>query len=120
MNAPLGPGRIFWAVYPGNRGGGKLRPMIVASRRLDLHRTGQVNAVVCSTHFQEPLQPIEIRLPYQADGLGVTGLREDTIAVCDWTTIFPVARIQETAGLVPTHLLREICKLAGLTYTPER
>jgi hypothetical protein len=37
---PLHPGRIFWAVYPGERGDEKERPMIVTTRRTDLVRTG--------------------------------------------------------------------------------
>jgi hypothetical protein len=47
-------------------------------------------------------------------------LREDTVAVCDWTTPIPIAQIRRTSGLVPTHLLREICEKAGITYVPER
>lgn len=118
--APLGPGRIFWAAYPGHRGAGKERPMIVTSRRADIVRTGQVFAVVCSTSFEEPLEPDEIRLPSHPEGRCVTQLREDTVAVCNWTTPFPVAQIQKTSGLVPTALLREVCEKAGITYVPER
>jgi hypothetical protein len=118
--APLGPGRIFWAVFPGERGGGKERPMIVTTRRSDIVRTGQVFAVVCSTNFEEPLEPDEIRLPSSSEGACVTQLREDTVAVCNWTTPFPVAEIRKTSGLVPTSLLREICEKAGITYLPER
>jgi mRNA-degrading endonuclease toxin of MazEF toxin-antitoxin module len=118
--APLGPGRIFWAVYPGSRGGGKPRPMIVVSRRTDLLRTGQVFAVVCSTTFREPIEPDEVRLPFAADGRCVTRLREDTVAVCSWTTPFAAADIAETGGLVPTELPREICAKAGISYPSER
>jgi mRNA-degrading endonuclease toxin of MazEF toxin-antitoxin module len=117
---PLGPGRIVWAVYPGGRGGGKERPMVVTSRRADLIRTDQVFAVVCSTDFREPLEPDEVRLPSNPEGRCVTRLREDTVAVCNWTTPIPVDQIQRTGGLVPTTLLREICRKAGITYVPER
>jgi mRNA-degrading endonuclease toxin of MazEF toxin-antitoxin module len=117
---PLGPGRIFWATFPGERGAGKERPMIVTTRRRDIVRTSQVFAVVCSTDFAEPLGPNEVRLPFAPDGRCVTKLREDTVAVCDWTTPYPVDRIQRTGGLVPTHLLKEICKKAGVEYVPER
>jgi mRNA-degrading endonuclease toxin of MazEF toxin-antitoxin module len=118
--APLGPGRIVWAVYPGDRGDGKRRPMIVASRRQDIVRTGQVFAVVCSTQFGEPPGPNEVLLPSDAERPCVTQLRQPTVAVCDWTTPLPVREIQETAGLVPTGLLREICKKAGILLAPER
>jgi hypothetical protein len=118
--APFGPGRIFWAVYPGGRGGGKERPMIVTSRRADITRTGQVFAVVCSTDFEEPIGSDEVRLPFDREGRCITQLREDTVAVCNWTAPFPVANIRKTGGLVPTHLLRAICVKAGVTYVPER
>jgi PemK-like, MazF-like toxin of type II toxin-antitoxin system len=116
----LGPGRIFWAVYPGDRGDGKKRPMVVATRRVDILRTGRLIAVVCSTDFEEPLEPIEVLLPYHHEGRCVTGLQKATVAVCDWTTEFDASEIHETGGLVPAHLLREICRQAGLTYPHER
>ncbi len=117
---PLLPGRIFWSVYPGDRGDGKKRPMIVATRRVDLMRTGQVVVVVCSTAFAEPLLPEEVRLPFEPDGRCVTKLRQDTVAVCDWVATLPVAEIRETGELVPADLLREIFAKAGITYVPER
>jgi mRNA-degrading endonuclease toxin of MazEF toxin-antitoxin module len=121
MDQPLGPGRIFWAVYPGDRGDGKTRPMIVVSRRVDILRTGQVVAVVCSTSFQEPLKAdVEVRLPSDPAGHCGTRLREDTVAVCDWTVELPASAIGETGGLVPISTLREICRLAGIPLTPER
>lgn len=83
-------------------------------------RTKQVFAVVCSTDFKEPPLSEEVRLPSDPEGLSVTKLRQDTVAVCDWTATFPVSQIQETGGLVPTSLLREICEKAGITYVPER
>src|SRR4051812_12076416 len=107
--APLGLGRIFWAVYPGDRGAGKERPMIIMSRQPDIKRTRQVFAVVCSTTFKEPIEPSEVRLPFDPEGRGLTRLREDTVAVCDWTTLFPVDLIQRTGGRVPIDLLRQIC-----------
>jgi hypothetical protein len=116
----LGPGRIFWAVYPGDRGEGKKRPMIVATRRVDILWTGTLIAVVCSTDFSEPLVPNEVRLPSHPEGRCVTQLRQDTVAVCDWTAEFVASEVHETGGLVPAHLLREICQRAGLLYPYER
>src|SRR5262249_38247854 len=117
---PLSPGRIIWAVYPGDRGDGKTRPMIVTTRRADILRTGQVFAVVCSTDVQEPIGPDEVALPFDPEGHSVTRLRKETMAVCNWTTTLPVDQIRETGGLVPTSLLRAICEKAGVTYVPER
>src|SRR5437764_831477 len=106
MEQPLGPGRIFWEIYPGERGGDKRRPMIVATRRTDILRTGKVLAVVCSTDFKEPLIPdLEVRLPSHPEGKCSTRLREDTVAVCDWTAVFAAETIKETGGLVPIDLL---------------
>ena len=118
--APLGPGRIFWAVYPGDRGDGKKRPMIVATRRVDIATTGMVFAVVCSTQFGEPLGPEEVRLPSEPNGRCVTGFREDTVAVCDWTVNLPVSEVRETGGLVPASLIREIFAKIGILFVPER
>ena len=50
----------------------------------------------------------------------MTQLREDTVAVCTWTTPFVAAEITETGGLVPTELLREMCEKAGISYPSER
>ena len=94
--------------------------MIVATRRVDIVRTGKLIAVVCSTDFSEPLEPIEVRLPFHPEGRCVTSLKADTVAVCDWTTTFTASDIHETGGLVPSHLLKEICRLAGLIYPSER
>lgn len=121
MSQPLGPGRIVWAVYPGDRGDGKMRPMIVASRRTDIMRTGQFLAVVCSTSFHEPLvEGVEVRLPSDPEGKCCTRLKEDTVAVCDWIVSLDEDEISETGGLVPIALLREICRLAGIVLPPER
>jgi hypothetical protein len=117
----LGPGRIFWGVYPGPRGHGEARPMIVVSRRVDLIRTGRLLAVVCSTRFDpDDILPQEVLLPYREDGKGPTRLARPTVAVCDWTTPYDVADIRETSGIVPGDLLREICRLADITFPSER
>jgi mRNA-degrading endonuclease toxin of MazEF toxin-antitoxin module len=116
----LGPGRIFWAIYPGGRGDGKKRPMVVATRRTDILRTGRLVAVVCSTDFEEPLESIEVRLPSHPEGRCATHLKYDTVAVCDWIAPFQASDIRETGGLVSATLLKEICRLAGLDYPSER
>jgi len=118
---PLSPGRIVWAVDPGDRGGRKLRPMIVATRRTELIRTGQFLAVVCSTDVNaDGLHPSEVELPSHAEGRCSTRLRRRTVAVCDWTTTLAVEDVRDTGGVVPATLLREICIRAGLTFTTER
>lgn len=118
---PLGPGRIFWQIYPGTRGDGKKRPMIVTTPRMEIARTRKIFAVVCSTQFADPIDPeLEVELPFREDGKGCTKLREQTVAVCDWTVVFDLADIKETAGLVSGHILKEICRLAQITYPSER
>lgn len=117
---PLGPGRIFWAVPPGTRGEGKKRPMVAVTRVADIRRTGQVLAVVCSTDFELPLRPKEVLLPSEPDGKSVSRLRRPTVAVCDWTVFFPAEDVNETGGFIPGALLREICRLAGITLLSER
>lgn len=116
----LAPGRLFRAVYPGTRGEGKPRPMIIMNRSVDIRRTREVIAVVCTTSFALPIEPDEVRLPFDPEGRCVTRLKQDTVAVCNWTTTYPADQIQETTGVVPGNLLREICEKAGFTYTPDR
>jgi hypothetical protein len=122
---PLGPGRIFWAVCPDSRGEGKKRPMIVATRRTELIRTGKLIAVVCSTDFDyNTLAPDEVELPSDAAGKCSTELKKRTVAVCDWTAEFDVDEIikqpDDITGIVHTVLLKEICEKAGITLPTER
>jgi hypothetical protein len=116
---PIGPGRIVWAVAPSGRGEGKKRPLIIATRRVDILKGSAIAAVGCSTEFGEPLEPVEIRLPFDPEGKGITGLRQDTVAVCDWVETFPPGTDFETGGMVPG-LLRTIFETAGIVVPPER
>lgn len=118
--SPISPGRIVWAVAPSGRGQGKTRPFIVATRRVDYLRGSRVVAVGCSTDFVEPLTPTEIALPFHPEGRVVTGLRQPTVAVCDWIEEFPPRTTFETGGMVPGGLLRTIFATAGIVVPPER
>lgn len=116
----LGPGRIFWAIAPGERGGGKRRPMIVVNRGSDINRDRRVVAVVCSTDFVEPLGPGEVLLPSDPDGRVRTRLKSRTVAVCDWIVAFEADAIIPDEGTVAGALLQAIRERAGLDYQPER
>jgi hypothetical protein len=94
--------------------------MIIATRRVDILKGANVLAIACSTTFTEPLQPVEIRLPFHPEGKGVTGLKEDTVAVCDWIEEYPPGTTFETGGMVPGELLRAIFEKAGIIIPPER
>ena len=61
---PISPGRIVWAVAPSGRGAGKKRPLIIATRRVDILKGSEIVAIGCSTEFGESLTPTEVRLPY--------------------------------------------------------
>jgi hypothetical protein len=117
---PINPSRIVWAVAPSGRGEGKTRPLIIATRRVDILKGSKIAAIGCSTDFTEPLTPTEIRLPYDPEGKVVTGLREDTVAVCDWIEEFPPGTEFVTGGMVPGALQRTIFETAGLIVPPER
>ena len=117
---PISPGRIVWAVAPSGRGEGKKRPLIIATRRVDILKGSPIVAVGCSTEFAEPLSPMEIRLPSDPEGKGVTGLKVDTVAVCDWIEVFPPGTKFETGGMVPRELQRGIFVTAGIVIPPER
>ena len=117
---PINPGRIVWAVAPSGRGEGKTRPLIIATRRVDILKGSPIAASGCSTSFAEPLGPTEILLPSDPAGRGVTSLRSPTIAVCDWIEEFAPGTRFETAGMVPGALLRSIFETAGISVPPER
>lgn len=80
---PLRLGRIIWAVSPGRRGDGKVRPMIVASPWREIQASGEVAVVVCSTSVSDPTPPDEIALPHDPGGKVVTRLQVPTVAVCN-------------------------------------
>ena len=119
---PIGVGRIIWAVYPGVRGKGKHRPMVVMTNRNDIASTGEAFVVVCSTDFADPIKPDEVLLPWQADSKCVTKLFEPTVAVCNWTDVVSVANIssQDVGGLVPTDLVKAICAKIGHPFQSDR
>jgi hypothetical protein len=117
---PIGPGRIVWAVAPSGRGEGKKRPLIIATRRVDILKGSKIAVIGCSTEFDEPLTPSEVRLPYHPEGKVVTGLRQATVAVCDWIEEFPPGSEFETGGMVPGALQRLIFETAGIVVPPER
>lgn len=110
----------MWAVAPSGRGEGKKRPLIIATRREDILKGSNMAAIGCSTEFGEPLAPAEIRLPFDPEGKNVTGLREATVAVCDWIEVFPSGTKFETGGMVPGDLQRVIFTTAGIVVPPER
>ena len=114
------PGRIVWAVAPSGRGGGKSRPLIIATPRTQIVRGARIVAIGCSTVIPDPLPPAAIRLPSEPEGRCVTRLKGDTVAVCDWLEEFPPGTTFETGGMVPGHLLRTIFAQAGLIVPPER
>ncbi len=115
----IGLGRIFWAVYPGSRGGGKLRPMIAVSSDADIRQNKATVAVVCSTDFDKPLEPFEVQLPFSPDGRCRTKLRKPTVAVCDWTTVFRVDDIEEYGGWLEQSVVLEILAKANLNQTKD-
>jgi len=119
---PLRPGIIVWAVYPGDRGDGKRRPMIVATGRKDLLKNQRFTAVVCSTDFVDPVRADEVLLPSNRDGLCETELRQPTVAVCNWRVNLSVAEVEVTdvGGFVKGEILREVFAKAGIILPSER
>ena len=117
---PLRPGSIVWAVYPGDRGDGKKRPMIVATSRRDILREGRFTAVVCSTLFSEPIQPNEVLLPFAADRWCASELQEPTVAVCDWRANLSVSDPMDAGGFITGEVLRDVFARAEIILAPER
>jgi hypothetical protein len=116
----LYPGRIAWGVAPGDRGEGKTRPMIIATRRTDIVRGLPIQAVVCSTQFADPPRVHEILLPWDQDGKCPSRLRSAAVAVCDWVVELPRDAEMEAGGFIGGQLLRDILTAAGLPHVPER
>lgn len=119
----LGFGRVIWAVYPGARGGGKPRPMILLTPRPEIARTGRSLAVACSTDFAEPLRDNEVLIPTYADSRHCpTGLRSRTVAICNWIDEVTVAKIrpEDRGGLVPRDVMKAICDKIGIPLSSDR
>ncbi|MGO9601221.1 MAG: type II toxin-antitoxin system PemK/MazF family toxin [Isosphaeraceae bacterium] len=112
---PLYPGRIIYAVAPSERGGGKTRPMVVASEMADIQKNHRFVAVVISHTFEEPLTPHEVRIPLDPHIQHITKLGQDSVAVCNWIESIDVAEIKgDRGGRVPPHLLRAVFTAAGI------
>jgi hypothetical protein len=94
--------------------------LIIATRRVDFLKVSKVAAIGCSTDFDVPLAPTEVLLPYHPEGKVVTGLRQATVAVCDWIEVFPPGSEFETGGMVPGALQRLIFETAGVVVPSER
>ena len=100
---------------------GSAVPMIVATRRGDINRTGRLVARGLFDVDRRPARPDGSPAPLPPRGRAcATRLRVPTIAVCDRTASFSAAEIAETGGIVGASILKEICEKAGIAFPLER
>ena len=104
-------GKIVWTTL-GPRGNYKKRPAVIVS---DVSRPPpgtKIHIVAGTTKFDEPLSPLEVKLPSEdrQGGHHSTRLRSPTVIVCDWTEVIDVADIEGYAGVVPASILAEILR----------
>jgi hypothetical protein len=117
----ISPGRIIWHVAPSGRGEGKIRPLIIVTRRIDYLQGRPVVAIGCSTDFPSSKPEMEIRLEYHPQRRCLTELPEATVAVCDWIETFPPRTVFDNlGGMIGGNQLKEIVERAGLVFIPER
>lgn len=119
---PITPGQIVWAVPPGDRGDGKVRPCIIATDWGEICRGSLIRAVVCSSQFDyRQLKPTEVLLPADREGRTLTKFTTPTVAVCDWIVLFPPGTdFTVRRGRVCGAFFREICKRAGILLPNRR
>lgn len=104
-------GKIVWTTL-GPRGDYKKRPAVIVS---DVSRPApgtKIRIVAGTTKFDEPLKPLEVKLPSddRPGGHHRTRLRIPTVIVCDWIELIDVAAIEGYAGVVPDAVLAEILR----------
>ena len=118
----LQPGRIVRATPPGLRGDWKEPPLIITSIWPDIRQTGMVSVICCSTKFPDPLPPGQHLLEWSDDGKGPTRLTEPTAVICNWTAVIPAEDIdhRKIRGIVPSDVLRLICREAGVPLKVSR
>ena len=104
-------GAILWVDRVPDRSGGdpKSRPVVILSELNDTVPT--VVGVAITTRFDQDLEPISVKLAYKRSGGCKTGLKEPSIALCDW--IVPVTANQVTgkSGYVSSVVLKQIIEI---------
>ena len=101
-----------------SRSGGETATDDRGDEASDILRGSPIVAVVCSTKFSDPLLPFEIPLPSDPDGRCGTGLRDETVAVCNWIIELNQGSTRETGGIVGLELFDLTCRTAGLAVPP--
>ena len=64
--------------------------------------------VAITTKFTYPLNPDEVKLPFNRTGSCKTGLSYESVAVCRWIVEIDPSDIGRRCGFVSGHLLDEI------------
>ncbi len=113
-------GRIVWVelVDPQGRNP-KCRPAVIVTADKDISPDGDVWVVAISTQLEEAPPEAQVELPWQRGGHPRTGLKERCAAVCTWLEKVSVAKIKETAGVVPGRQLLDVLQRIKSLEAPD-
>ncbi len=107
-------GAILWASGVPARDGGdpKRRPVVLLQDLTDAPGHS-VLAVAITTLQLAGLGPISVQIPFQRNGGCASGLREPSVAVCDWILRISSLDIDVKSGYLKSSKLREILEIAA-------
>lgn len=93
------PGTVIWvSAVEDTRGLSKDR-FVVLVREYDDAAEEDGFGVAVSTKYDTPLPETQVKLPYGPSCK--TGLRQESVAVCDWFVVFEPDRFQGRRGFIP-------------------
>src|SRR5207248_908508 len=95
------------------------RPAVILTPTDQLSPASPIDVVAVTSRLPDPLPADHVPLPWHPRGHPRTGLNRQCAAVCSWLARIMQSDIQDTAGLVPTPLMRIILgKVASGTAPP--
>ena len=102
-------GRIVWVELPDPQGRNpKCRPAVIITPTPDIVPGGVVRVVGISTRLDAAPPEVTVALQWDPRGNCRTGLREQSVAVCNWVAHVPLSAIQGQGGVVPPRQMMEI------------
>ena len=101
-------GSIVWIEVADPRGNIKKRPVVVVTSTDEIVIDQEIVGVAVTTSFRDPLDQGCVKLPSWPFGHPATGLRRESVAVCDWRVRFRPSDVTAVEGYVPARTLLRI------------
>ncbi|MSR59806.1 MAG: hypothetical protein EXS05_19575 [Planctomycetaceae bacterium] len=114
---PLQQGSIIWVrVVDRNGRNSKCRPAVIVTPTAEIVPGARLIAVAATSTLSRPIPQNQIELPWHNNGHPKTGLYKRCVAICDWLFEFDQDAIEDSPGIVPPAILRNI--LANIPDDP--